>query len=292
MSHTAYICNSHTDTCGNIPIDILTRAIDRSSREVSLFPESGREPSRRKMNNLTISRTHTHTLCIYTATGMRNYYFIYFENVRVGWGESKLRCEGARVRVSLRLRVRVTLRDRFTIARELSQIAMPSPNTHALQSPNVNVNDSDLLRYTNIRRFEDMRYVPERNYWHLMDGPGGNAKGSSGYVCTCLQMEWKIFFIVLMDGKHEALRRYLHLLAKGGKFSIDGKHEALRRCLHLLAQPVPIGRLMILVVWFSGSFSSRHHRLWKFTTFSISGGPSSNFSRRQKIFLWTSGKIV
>lgn len=38
-----------------------------------------------------------------------------------------------------------------------------------------------------------------------------------------------------MDGKHEALRRYLHLLAKGGKFSIDGKHEALRRCLHLLA---------------------------------------------------------
>ena len=108
MSHTAYICISHTDTCGNIPIDILTRAIDRCSREVSLFPESGREPSRRKMNNLTI-RTHTHTLSIYTATGMRNYYFIYFENVRVGWGESKLRCEGARVRVSLRLRVRVTL---------------------------------------------------------------------------------------------------------------------------------------------------------------------------------------
>ena len=66
-------------------------------------------------------------------------------------------------------------------------------------------------------------------------GPAGTRRAHQAmFAPACKRNE--IFFIVLMDGKHEALRRYLHLLAKGGKFSIDGKHEALRRCLHLFAK--------------------------------------------------------
>ena len=274
MSHTAYICKSHTDTCGNIPIDILTRAIDRCSREVSLFPESGREPSRRKMNNLTISRTHTHTLCIYTATGMRNYYFIYFENVRVGWGVQAPLWRG-KGKGKPEVKGKGNLRDKFTIAESCLRLLYHHRNTSTLMLLNPQMFMWMTRIFCGIILFEDskiwdMSQKEEKkgftiDIWWM--GPAGTRRAQAMFAPACKRNE---NFIVLMDGKH----------------------EALRRCLHLLAQPVPIGRLMILVVWFSGSFSSRHHRLWKFTTFSISGGPSSNFSRRQKIFLWTSGKIV